>query len=160
MSDLEPGLLETDAVEVRNLRSSDLDWVVRIDRQYSQRTRSEYFRKKLVEADEDTGVRISLAALIDGEPVGFLTGRLYYGEFGRPEPVALIDSIGVDGARAGQHVGGALMRQLTMNLRALGVDRVQTQVDWDQGDLIAFFRREGFLLAPRLCLELSLGRAP
>ena len=56
----------------------------------------------------------------------------------------------------GKHVGEALMRQLTMNLRALGIDRVETQVDWDQLDLIGFFQHAGFRPAPRLCLELPL----
>lgn len=158
--DREPGWLDTDHVVVRALDANDLDWVVRIDQQHSGRVRREYFRVKLTEANEDTGVRISLAASINGLPVGFLMGRLYYGEFGLPEPVAILDSIGVASGFEGQHVGKALMRQLTMNLGALGIERIQTQVEWDQGELIRFFQRSGFVPAPRLCLELDLrGRA-
>jgi hypothetical protein len=33
---------------------------------------------------------------------------------------------------------------------------LQTEVRWDSGDLISFFRSEGFALAPRLCLDLDL----
>ncbi len=156
--DREPGWLETDNVEVRALAPTDLDWVERIDQQHSGRARREYFRVKLAQVNDDTGMRISLAALIDKQPVGFLMGRLYYGEFGLPEPAAILDSIGVASGFEGQHVGKALMRQLATNLRGLGIEHVQTQVEWDQGDLIRFFQHSGFVPAPRLCLDLDLKR--
>jgi GNAT superfamily N-acetyltransferase len=152
----EPGLTEIDDVEVRELRPTDLDWVVRIDKEHSGRARSEYYRLKLAETRADTGVRISLAALVKGEPAGFMMGRLYYGEFGSPEPVAILDSVGVAGAQAGKHVGHALMYRFVGNLRALGIERIETQVAWDQFDLLRFFQREGFRPAARICLELDL----
>lgn len=154
----EPGTLETDGVVVRALRLYDVDWVARIDERHSGRSRREYYRLKLDEAARDTGVRISLAAEVKNEPAGFLMGRLYYGEFGEPEPVAILDSIGVSGAFAGKHVGRALMRQLEMNLSGLGIERLETQVAWDQGELIGFFRRAGFKPAARLCLEKCVER--
>ena len=154
----QPGTLETDSVEVRNLDAKDLDWVIRIDSQHSGKQRREYYKVKLGEVAKDTGVRISLAAFVKGEPAGFLMGRLYYGEFGQPEPVAILDSLGVSPAFAGQHVGAALMRQLEMNLSALGIERLQTQIEWDQVDLIKFFQRAGFKPAARLCLETPVKR--
>lgn len=157
--ELPPGVLETDAVEVRDLRAGDLDWVVRIDREHSGKTRTEYYRLKLSEARADTGVRISLAALVDGVPAGFMMGRLYYGEFGSPEPVAILDSLGVAPAYQHKNVARALMLRLTGNLRAFGIERIETQVAWDQVDLIRFFQRSGFRPAPRLCLELDLSKA-
>ncbi len=155
MDDLsrEPGSLETDDVEVRTLSKDDLAWIVRIDSQHSGLSRTEYYRIKLDEAARDTGIRISLAAWVQGDPVGFLMGRLYYGEFGRPEPVAILDSIGVAKAFRGRNVAQALMRQLEMNLRALGIERLETELAWDQLDLLRFFQRSGFVLASRLCLE-------
>ncbi len=158
-TELDPGALDTDHIEVSTLKPGDLDWMVSIDRRYFGRSRAEYFKKKLDEVQKDTGIRISLAARLDKQPAGFLMGRLYYGEFGLPEPVAIIDSLGVAEAFAGKKVAKALMRQLVMNLRGLGIQRVQTQVDWDQGDLIAFFRQSGFSPAPRLCLELDLAKS-
>ncbi|MCE7888547.1 MAG: GNAT family N-acetyltransferase [Sorangiineae bacterium PRO1] len=113
---------------------------------------------KLAEVAKDTGIKISLAAFVKGEPAGFLMGRLYYGEFGQPEPVAILDSLGVGSAFGGQHVGAALMRQLEMNLAALGIERLQTQIEWDQVDLIKFFQRAGFKPAARLCLEKAVKR--
>jgi ribosomal protein S18 acetylase RimI-like enzyme len=158
MNTLEPGTIDTDHVEVRNLRNEDLDWIVRIDAQHAGRPRREYFKLKLGEAATDTGVRISLAAVVKGEPAGFLMGRLYYGEFGQPEPTAILDSLGVAEAFAGQHVAKALMRQLEMNLSGLGIERLQTQVEWDQLDLLRFFQRTGFRPAARLCLEKVVTR--
>lgn len=151
-----PGTLETDSVEVRTLSPDDLEWMVRIDAEHSGRSRTPYYQLKLAEAQRDTGVRVSLAALVDGEPAGFLMARTYHGEFGLPEPVAVLDSIAVSHAVSGRHVGEALLRQLVVNLRALGIDKIQTQVEWDQMALLGFFQHEGFRPAARLCLELSL----
>lgn len=154
----QPGTLETDHVEVRNLKAEDLDWVVRIDSQHSGKQRKEFYKVKLAEVAKDTGVRISLAAYVKGEPAGFLMGRLYYGEFGQPEPVAILDSMGVSTVFTGQKVGAALMRQLEMNLSGLGIERLQTQVEWDQIELLKFFQRAGFKPAARLCLEKPVRR--
>ncbi len=156
-TDLEPGVLETDHVEVRTLGADDLDWMVRIDEKHSGRRRTEYLRLKLHEAQADTGVRISLGAWVDGEPCGYLMGRVYYGEFGIPEPMAVLDHLGVSPAFTGRRVGAALMRQFRMNLRGLNVETVQTQVDWDQLDLIGFFQKAGFRPSSRLCLEMPVG---
>lgn len=153
--ELEPGERATDHVVLRALSPADLDWVVQIDRQYTGRSRSAYYRLKLAEAQSDTGIRISLAALVGEEPAGFLIGRLYYGEFGAPEPVTLLDSIGVSNAFTGQRVGEALLRQLATHAAELGVERIQTLVGWDQPELLGFFRHAGFQPAPRLCLELD-----
>jgi ribosomal protein S18 acetylase RimI-like enzyme len=157
-SSREPGTLETDHVEVRSLREDDLDWIVRIDEKHSGRNRREYYKVKLSEAAKDTGVRISLAASVKGEPAGFMMGRLYYGEFGVPEPVAILDSMGVATAFANQHVAKAMLRQLEMNLAGLGIEHLETQVSWDQLELIRFFQRAGFKPAARLSLEKAVTR--
>lgn len=154
--DSDPRTLETDSIEIRSLAVADLDWVVRIDSEHSGRSRREYYQIKLEEVERDTGIRISLAALIDGEPAGFLMGRLYYGEFGLPEPMAILDSINVSRAFTGRNVGRALMRQLSTNLRGLGIETIQTLVDWNQWGLLRFFENAGFVPAPRVCLEMRI----
>src|SRR5258708_2744841 len=119
--------LLSDSLVIRELRADDLDWVTKIDREHSGALRTEYFKLKLREARSDTGVRISLAALLDNAPVGFVMGRLYYGEFGAPERTAILDSLGVARSSAGRGVGRALLRQLKVHLAALRVDHVETQ---------------------------------
>ena len=155
-TDRDDGTLPTDAVIVRDLREGDLAALVKIDRASTGRSRREYYESKIRTAIAEQKLRTSLVAEIDGHVVGFLLARVYYGEFGHAEPVAMIDSIGVDPAFRGRNAGQALIRQLLMNLHALHVERVETQVAWTQLDLLAFLAKSGFRPAPRLCLERTL----
>ena len=152
----EDGKLPTDAVTVRELREGDLAAIVKIDRASTGHARREYYESKLKAALAEVKLRTSLVAELDGHVTGFLLARVYYGEFGKAEPVAVIDSIGVDPAFRKRRVGQALLLQLTNNLRGLRVERVETQIDWTQIDLLSFLMRQGFRPAPRLCLERTL----
>lgn len=152
----EPGVTGFESISVRDLRATDLEGIVKIDSKVSGRSRREYYQKKLNEAMRETGVRISLAAEVDGALAGFIIGRLYYGEFGVVEPVAIVDSIGVDPAFRGRHVGAALLAQLETNLRAIGIETLQTQVDWNHLELIGFLGSHGFAPSPVLCLHKNL----
>ncbi len=152
----ESGTLPTDDVPVRELREGDLPAVVRIDKAATGRARSEYYREKVRAALGDAKLHVSLVAEQDDHVVGFALARVFYGEFGQAEPVAMLDSIGVDPEYRGRHVASALLRQLTMNLEALRVERITTQVDWNQFDLLEFLAHTGFQPAPRLCLERRL----
>jgi ribosomal protein S18 acetylase RimI-like enzyme len=153
---VEPGMLATDAVEARTLRETDLAAVIRVDQHSTGRRRDEYYTAKVQSALAEGKLQSSLVAELDGHVVGFVLARVYYGEFGRPEPVAVIDSIGVHPDFRGRQVGQALMRQLRLNLRALGADRLETQVHWTELPLLRFLAAQGFEPAPRLCLELDL----
>jgi len=152
----EPGLLDTDAVLVRALGAADLDAMVRIDQRILGRARRAYLEPKLRDALTPGALKISLAAEEDGALAGFLLASLYYGEFGLPEPAAALDTIAVDPERRGHKVGKALVRQLMTNLRGLGIEKVSTEVGWDQLELLTFLAHAGFRPAPRFCLELDL----
>lgn len=152
----EPGVLETDAVVVHTMRESDLEAVVAIDAQSSGRRRPRYFELMIQRAVKDAALQVSLVAELEGLRVGFLIATLYYGEYGVTEPSASIEAIGVDPRSRGRHVGRALMRQLRLNLGALHIATLRTEVAWDDLDLLGFFKREGFLPAARLCLECHL----
>jgi ribosomal protein S18 acetylase RimI-like enzyme len=151
--------LETTNVIVRRLRPDDLDAVIALDARNTGRRREEYFKLKLAYALSDTGVEVSLAAEADGMFAGFLLVRVYYGEFGSTEQVAMLDTLGVHPARRGHGVGRALMRQLCTNLLGLGIRALQTEVGWENQELLAFFHHEGFRPAQRLCLDLDLERS-
>lgn len=152
----EPGVTGLEGVSVRDLRAADLDAMVRIDARIGGRSRREYYQRKLEEATRDTGLRISLAAETEGTFAGFLLARLYYGEFGVPEPLAIVDTIGVDPELRGRHVGAALFSQLETNLRAVGIERIRTEVDWDRFELLGFLAARGFRPAPSLVLEKAI----
>jgi GNAT superfamily N-acetyltransferase len=148
-----------DAIVVRNLRPEDRDRVVAIDAAIMGRRRDEFFKLKLGQAFADTGIAVSLAGEVDGAVAGFLLARVYYGEFGVTERVAVLDGIGVHPDFRGRQVAAALIDQLRTNLLGLGIRSLQTEVGWDNLDLLAFFKHEGFVMAPRLCLDLDLGSA-
>ena len=151
--------LKGEDVVVRDLRKDDLEAVIRLDAKNTGRRREEYFKVKLQQHLAETGVKVSLAAELDDCFCGFLLARVYYGEFGMLEPTAVLDTFGVHPDFRRRGVGAALMRQLRMQLTALGVARLQTEVDWVNQELVAFFQSEGFRPAPRLCLDLDLERA-
>jgi ribosomal protein S18 acetylase RimI-like enzyme len=147
-------------VIVRNLRPEDLDAVILTDAKLTGRRREEFFKLKLQQNLVESGIKISLAAELDGAFCGFLLARVYYGEFGTMEPAAVLDTIGVHTDFRGQGVGAAMLRQLCLNLRGLAVSRLQTEVGWDSQELLHFFQREGFVPAQRFCLDLDLDTLP
>jgi ribosomal protein S18 acetylase RimI-like enzyme len=67
-----------------------------------------------------------------------------------------VDAIGVHPRFRGRHIGRALMRQLRLNLGALRITSLRTEVAWDDFELLGFFKHEGFVPAPRLCLECTV----
>ncbi len=148
--------LARDRVPMRSLAEADLAGVTAIDRRLTGRDRSDYLRRKLDEALKESGVRVSLAAELDGRIVGFVMARVDFGEFGLAEPEAVIDTIGVDPDYARHGVGSALLSQLLANLRSLRVDSVRTEVDWDLLDLIAFLGRCGFRPSQRLAFSRTV----
>ena len=143
-------------VDVRVLGPSDLVDIVRIDHRVTGRRREAYIREVVEEATGDAGVRLSLLARQDGTAAAFVTARADFGDYGRIEPVAVLDTIGVDPDYARRGVGHALLAQLFANLGALGVDRVETVVAREDLGLLGFFYRAGFRQAQRLALEKLL----
>jgi ribosomal protein S18 acetylase RimI-like enzyme len=143
-------------IVVRGLMPEDLQAVVAIDAKSTGRRRDEYFRIKLKQNLSETGIKVSLAAEADGLFRGFLLARVYYGEFGNVEPVAVLDTLGVhpDTRRLG--IGQALMEQLLVNLAGLGVATLRTEVAWEDMALLGFFQRQRFRPAARICLELPV----
>lgn len=150
------GELARDRIPVRTLREADLKALVAIDRRITGRDRSAYFERKLAEALHESDVRVSLVAELDGRPVGFIMARVDLGEFGRIEAAAVMDTIGVDPDYAGRGVGRALLSQLLANLATLRVDKVLTEVDWGDRELMAYLDRCGFKPSGRLSFDCVL----
>jgi ribosomal protein S18 acetylase RimI-like enzyme len=155
---MDSDVVARDLVLVRTLQPADLEAMVAIDAASVGRRRDLFLAKKLTQALSDTGIAVSLAALLDDHVVGFALARLYYGEFGVVEPAAVLDVLGVHPDYRGRHVAAALIDQLRTNLLGLGITTLQTEVQWGNPDLITFFQHEGFTIAPRICLDLDLAR--
>jgi predicted N-acetyltransferase YhbS len=149
--------LARDTADVRLLTAKDLEEVVRIDHHITGRDRSAYMQHALDEALGESGVRISLAARVsgiaargDGIMAGFVMARADLGDFGRTEPVAVIDTLGVAPEFAHHGIGHALLQQLFLNLGALRTERVETVVDRLAFELLGFFYDVGFAPGQRL----------
>lgn len=145
--------LAQDKFDVRALEAGDLDDIIRIDRRVSGRRREDYIRELFDEAMNDSAVRVSLLACVDGIAAGFVMARTDFGDYGRAEPVAVLDTIGVDPDYGHRGVGHALLSQLFVNLAALRVERVETMVTRENFGLLGFFYDAGFEQSQRLSFD-------
>jgi len=153
------GELSRDRIPVRSMTEDDLPVLIDIDRRTTGHDRTPYYERKVAEAMHETGVRVSLVAEIDGRPVGFIMARVDFGEFGRTEPEAVMDTIGVDPDCGGKGVGHALISQLLGNLATLRVERVRTVVEWNDFRLLSFLDRCGFAPSQRIAFRRGIGEA-
>lgn len=143
--------------QMRVMKLADLDAVVRIDQQVSGQDRREYYERKLgLLLDHKHTINSSLVAEAGGKVVGFVMGDIYFGEFGIPETSATIDTLGVDPTLQNRGVASDLMDQFIMNMKAAGVNKIYTLVNWDDFALERFFARHKFVPSKRINLELTL----
>src|SRR6185369_13330693 len=145
--------LARDKYDMRVLGAGDLADIVRIDQKLAGRKREAYIRELADEAMGDSAVRVSLVARVDGIAAGFVMARADFGDYGRVEPVAVLDTIGVDPDYAHRGIGHALLSQLFVNLQALGVERVETAAARENFALLGFFYDVGFEQSQRLSFD-------
>lgn len=143
-------------LKIRTLVREDVARLARMDERATGRNRRAWYDGKLKRALEESDLRISLGAELDGTLVGALLGTLQYGEFGLPEPVAVLDTILVDEDFRRRGVATAMFDQLVKNLEALGIESLRTEVVWNDRELVGFLGKNGFAPARRLVLERSL----
>ena len=149
--------LARDRFPVRSMQEQDLAALIAIDRKATGHDRRAWYERKMREALTQSGVRVSLAAEADGAIVGFIMAGVDFGEFGRTEPEAVMDTIGVAPDFRGQGVGAALMSQLLVNLATLRVERLRTELDWNDFGLLAYLAGCGFRPSQRLVVRREIG---
>lgn len=142
--------VESGRCDVRPMRPEDLPQILRIDREITGRNREPYIAAKLGEAMDDSAIRVSLTARLDGAIVGYLMARADLGDFGRAEPVAVLDTIGVDPVYEHRGVGHAMVSELFANLGALQIERVETVVSSTELPLLGFLHDTGFRRSTRV----------
>ena len=145
MSDGKPGK--------RLITDRDLESVVALDQQITGRSRRGFFEKRLAASKRTPEAFVWLATGVEPNLTGFVSARILDGEFGGKAPVAVLDVLGIAPAARGKGVAHTLMVALEAELRQRGVGEIQTQVDWQEHDLVQFFGAAGFVLAPNLVLE-------
>ena len=144
---------------VRPLRRSDLERVIAIDEAHSGLRRRRFMEQRLIASEQRPDDYVLVGIERGNTLLGFALGRLLYGEYGRIEPVAVLDGIGVDPASQEHGYGHALMAGLVGALRGKGVRKLHSQADWTSHRLLRFFDSLGFTLAPRVVVERDTARA-
>lgn len=148
--------LARDKVYCRSLLEADLQALIRVDRKSNGNDRSVFYNRKVKEALDESGIRVSLVAEVDKSIVGFIMARVDFGEFDRTEPVAVLDSIVIDPGFRHQHIGSALLSQLLANLATLRLEKIRTVVMPDHFDVLGFLMGNGFHPGQRLTFSLTV----
>jgi len=141
-------------IKLRILTMKDLDAVTEIDHSLLGSKRREYWEARL-ESTETSGVP-SLAAEVGGKVIGFILGSASGWEYGIPENVGWIDTIGVTKAWQGKGVSQLLFKEIYSMFKKVGVDTIYVFVDWKKWDLLKFFEKMGFTRGDMINLELKL----
>ena len=141
---------------VRQLKASDLDGIVRIDKRITGSDRRAYLERKFDEALNDSAIAVSLVGEVDGLPAAFAMARVDFGDFGHVEPSAALDTLGVDPPFAGKGLGKAVLSQMIENLAALHVERLETEVARDATRLLSFLYAAGFGASQRLSFQKAI----
>ncbi|MFO0724179.1 MAG: GNAT family N-acetyltransferase [Myxococcota bacterium] len=144
--------------ELRPLRPEDLAAVIKLDKQSSGLSRDGYFEKRLQAALQKPKQHIQFALTGPSGLVGFLLARLAGGEFGRPEDVVVLETIGVDPEIRQSGLGQRMLGGLQQWMGTHEVHGLATQVDWRNHLMLKFLAGAGFSLAPRMILERDLSR--
>ncbi|MGD8505615.1 MAG: GNAT family N-acetyltransferase [Candidatus Bathyarchaeota archaeon] len=158
----------TNGLRIRSLNENDLDAVVEIDRKILGKSRREYWGRKIAYAD--IYPRPALVAEMDGKVVGFILGYVSGWEFGVPDTVGWIDTIGIDPDYQNRGIGETLFKSLIENFKRTGkeekpeakeskiegVDVVYTLVRWNDWSLLRFFHKMGFKKGDMISLELEI----
>ena len=140
---------------IRSMTSADLDRIVQIDTKVLGKSRPEYWEMK-VELVEKRSPMASLVAEVDGVVVGFIIGDASGWEYGVPEHIGWIDTIGVDPAYQGKGIAKMLFTEMTSALKKVGVDTIYTFVNWRDWSLLRFFNAMGFEKGDMVNLELKV----
>jgi len=146
------------SIKIRLMKADDFDAIVRIDERVLKVARPEYYKmkfEKLVHSKDYVPTSL-IAENEDGMVVGFVMGELYIGEYGISQQRATLDTIGVDPDFQHKGIGEQLISEFMDHLRRLGVEKVNTLVDWDDSSLIRFFSGNHFSPSKTINLDRSL----
>jgi len=140
---------------IRTIVPSDLDRVVEIDIKILEKPRPEYWEMKLELVGKRSQISF-LVAELDGKVGGFIIGGASRWEYGVPENIGWIDTIGVDPDYKRKGIAKNLFTEMTNNLKKAGVDTIITFVKRRDPILLSFFNSLGFKKGDMINLELDI----
>lgn len=140
---------------IRTMTTNDLDRIIEIDTKVLGRSRADYWEMKLELVDKRSPMA-SLVAEIDGEVIAFVIGDASGWEYGVPEHIGWIDTIGVDPAFQRKGIAKMLLTEMISNLKKVGVETVYTFINWRDWNLLRFFDAMGFQKGDMVNLELKV----
>jgi len=140
---------------VRTIVPSDLDRVIEIDIKVLGKPRPEYWEMKLELVGKRSQIS-SLVAELNGKVIGFIIGGASRWEYGVPENIGWIDTIGVDPDYQRKGIAKILFTEMTNKLKKLGVDTIITFVKRRDPILLKFFNSLGFQKGDMINLELDI----
>ncbi len=144
-------------VKIRTFSEEDLETIVEIDRKILGKSRLTYWKQQ-IDLSKSHFPLSCLVAELDGKVIGFILGEVSGGQFNVPDTVGWISTIGVDPSYQHQGVARKLSQEFVRNLKSVGVSIVYTLVNWNDWDLLKFFRAMGFSRGEEMInLELNLG---
>lgn len=142
---------------MRVLKQEDLDAIVAIDELATKQSRRDYYERKIASIlNRQTNINSSIVCEVDGKVVGFMMGYVFFGEFGIADSTATIDTMGVHPDFRNFGIASEMLDQFMMNMKAAGVKKVYTLVNWDDFALEKFFSRQKFVPSKRINLEFEL----
>ena len=143
-------------LNLRPLTIGDLDEIVEIDRKVSGEARRDFWGEK-IKLPSSRYPLLGLCAELEGRVIGFILGEVSGWEFGIPDTVGWISTIGVDPDYQHRGVARKLSQEFIKSLKAIGVNVVYTLVNWNDWDLLKFFRAMGFARGGEMIhLELKI----
>ena len=146
-------LLQT--IKIGKLKLEDLDAIVEIDFRVFGTKRPSYWQQKIEELEEGQSSK-SLVAAIDGKVQGFIMGTVSGWEFGMPNTIGWIDTIGVNPDYQKKGIATYLFKAITEDFKKDGVENIYTLVEWEDWDLICFFKAMGFTRGNIINLEYKI----
>jgi flavin-dependent dehydrogenase/ribosomal protein S18 acetylase RimI-like enzyme len=129
-------------ISIRNMTVRDIDEVLRIDEKITGKPHAAYYESKAA-SYISRGPEYCLVAEHRDRVVGFVLGDVRGWEFAA-ELSGWLEIIGIDPEYHGQGVSRALMNELVARFKRAGVTVINTMVNWNDGDLIDYFRANGF----------------